>query len=199
MLNPICYTMKTNKKTYHLKKAILLLTGMFLFHFSSVYGQEAMKNAKVSLSFSEEEGVKKITALAVEEEGTPIEDLELSFYVQRTFSLLPIGGFFNTTDENGEVTVDFPDDLPGDSEGKIKVVVKILESDLYNDLTVDAEKNWGVITLVDDSEEERTLWAASANAPIALVVATSGLVIGIWIVFWFIISELYKISKIRES
>ncbi|MEL4455116.1 hypothetical protein [Lutimonas vermicola] len=189
--------MKTNKKTYHLKTAILLLISMFLFNFSSVYGQETMKNAKVSLSFSEEDGAKKVTALAVEEDGTPIEDLELSFYVQRTFSLLPIGGFFNTTDENGEVAVDFPDDLPGDSIGKVKIVVKILESDLYNDLTVDEGKNWGVITTVNDSEEERTLWAASANAPWPLIFATSAMIIGIWIVFWFIISELYKVSKIK--
>lgn len=192
--------MKTYKKTYDLKTAILLLMGMFLFGFSSAYAQDSMKNAKVSLSFSEEDGVKKVTALAVEEEeGTPIEDLELSFYVQRTFSLLPIGSFFNTTDENGEVSVDFPNDLPGDSEGEVKIVVKILESDLYNDLTVDATKKWGVKTIVDESEEERTLWAASANAPIALVLATSGMIVGIWIVFWFIISELYKISKIKES
>lgn len=191
--------MKTNKKTYQLKTGILLLLSMFLFQFSAAYAQETMKNAKVSLSFSEEDGVKKITALAVEEEGTPIEDLELSFYVQRTFSLLPIGGYFNTTDENGEVTVDFPGDLPGDSIGKVKIVVKLLESDLYNDLTVDASKNWGVITIVDQSEEERSLWAASANAPIPLVIATGAMIVGIWIVFWFIITELYKVSKIKES
>ena len=51
--------MKTNKKPYHLKTGILLLISMFLFNFSSVYGQETMKNAKVSLSFSEEDGAKK--------------------------------------------------------------------------------------------------------------------------------------------
>ena len=191
--------MKTYKKAYQLKMGILLQIGIFVFNFTSVFGQETMKNAKVSLSFSEEDGVKKITALAVEEDGTPIEDLELSFYVERTFSLLPIGGFFNTTDENGEVAIDFPNDLPGDSEGNVTLVVKILESDLYNDLTVDASKSWGVKTIIDESEEERSLWAASANAPIPLVLATSGMILGVWIVFWFIISELFKISKIKES
>ena len=70
---------------------------------SVIYGQDSLKNATVSLTFLEQNESKTIKAIALDQLGLPIEELDLYFYVERTFSLLPIGDVFNTTDENGEV------------------------------------------------------------------------------------------------
>jgi hypothetical protein len=175
---------------------IIFIVGLFLINNPNIYGQETMEDATLSVDFSEEDGRKTVIATAVDQFGVPIEELDLYFYVKRTFSLLPIGDIFNSTDENGVVEVQFPDDLPGDTEGNIILVVKIIESDLYNDLSLEITKNWGIPAQIDQAEEKRSLWAAAANAPITLVIAVSGMILVIWFIIFYIIFVLFKISKI---
>jgi hypothetical protein len=190
--------MKSKKNQFQSVLKIVLMIFIFLnsMHF---FGQDTMENAKVLLSFSEENDSKIITAVATDQEGQAIEDLELYFYVKRTFSLLPIGDIFNSTDENGIVEIEFPNDLPGDTEGNVDIVVKIIEAELYNDLTLETTKKWGVpVALFDQQDEKRSLWAAAANAPITLVISVSFLIIVVWYIIWYIIFKLYKISKIKR-
>ncbi len=165
----------------------------------NIYGQDSLEDAKVLLSFSEENDIKTIVATATDQEGKPIEDLELYFFVQRTFSLLPIGDFFISTDENGIVEIEFPNDLPGDTEGNVDIIVKIIEADLYNDLTLETSKKWGVPTeLLDERTEKRSLWAAAANAPLTLVISVSLMIIVVWYIICYIIFKLYIISRIKR-
>lgn len=179
-------------------EVIMAVTLIFVANTIS-YGQDDLQDAIVTLSFIDDGEAKIIQAKATDQDGSPIEDLELYFYVQRTFSLLPIGDFFNATDENGIVEIPFPKDLPGAAEGHVKIVVKILESDMYNDLTLEVIKNWGIPTLVDQFEEKRSLWAAAANAPITLVLGISSMILAIWFIIGYIIFILYKIGKIKAD
>jgi len=177
---------------------LLILLSLIAFNSAMVYGQDAMEDAIISISFSEDNDTKIITTKAVDQSGMPIEDLELYYFVKRTFSLLPIGDPFNSTDENGIIEVEFPNDLPGDTEGNVIIVVKILESDLYNDQTLEVSKNWGTPTVLEDpNAEKRSLWAAAANAPISLIVIVSSMIIAVWYMIFFIIFKLYKISRIK--
>jgi hypothetical protein len=197
-LNKIFSKMKSDKNLYCCFLKIILLTHLVFIGSSNMYGQDSLAVAEVSLSFSDKNDVKTIMAMAVDQSGLPIEELDLYFFVTRTFSLLPIGDFFNTTDENGVVEVEFPNDLPGDTEGNVEIIVKIIESDLYHDLTLNVIKKWGIpTTQLDPSEEKRSLWATAANAPIALVLATSGMILVIWLIIGYIIFKLFKISKIK--
>lgn len=178
---------------------IFLVIIMLLSNYSIMYGQDGdvMEDAKLSLFYSEENDANTLIVTATDQNDLPIEDLELYFYVKRTFSLLPIGDPFNSTDENGVIELEFPNDLPGDHEGNIIIVVKIMESDLYNDLTIEASKNWGIVTALDQLEENRSLWAAAANAPITLILTVSILIIAVWYIICYIIFTLYIISKIK--
>ncbi len=179
---------------------LLILISLVAFNSSILYGQdeEVMEDAILSISFSEDNDTKIITTKAVDQSGMPIEDLELYYFVKRTFSLLPIGDSFNSTDENGIIKVEFPIDLPGDTIGNVNIVVKLIESDIYNDQTLEITKNWGIPTVIEDQEtEKRSLWAAAANAPISLIVIVSSMIIAIWYIIFYIIFKLYKISKIK--
>ena len=179
---------------------LLILISLVAFNSSILYGQdeEVMEDAILSISFSEDNDTKIITTKAVDQSGMPIEDLELYYFVKRTFSLLPIGDSFNSTDENGIIKVEFPNDLPGDTLGNVNIVVKLIESDIYNDQTLEITKNWGIPTVIEDQEtEKRSLWAAAANAPISLIVIVSSMIIAIWYIIFYIIFKLYKISKIK--
>ena len=178
---------------------MLMIIGFICISNAEIYGQEEMQDAIVTVSFSEKDGSKIITAIALDQEGLPIEYLDLYFYVKRTFSLLPIGDMFNSTDENGVVEVKFPSDLPADEEGNVTIVVKIMEADMYNDLTLEMTKNWGVPVVLDDPKiEQRSLWAAAANAPISLVLIVSAMILAIWYIICYIIFNLYLISRIKR-
>jgi len=177
---------------------------MILVFFSGLaitVAQESddMENAKIELSYDDSGESHKIIAIAKDINGAPIEGLDLYFYVKRTFSNLPFGDVFNTTDENGRVAVDFPKDLPGDHQGNVTIFVKIKDSDMYNDQTIETVKDWGVPTPLDSTNQKRSLWAAGASAPISLVLIISTLIISIWFIIFYIIHILFRISKIRNS
>jgi hypothetical protein len=191
--------MKSKKNLYTSVLKILFLVSWIFINNSMIYGQETMEEAILSISFNEENNAKTIVATVKDQEGQPIEELDLYFYVERSFSLLPIGDIFNTTDENGMVEVEFPSDLPGDSKGNVAIVVKILESDIYKDQSLEMTKKWGVpVQLDDESLEKRSLWAAAANAPISLIVVVCLMIIGVWYVIIYIVYILFIISKIES-
>lgn len=164
-----------------------------------INAQDEVKTAQIQLHFSEESSKKYITAkvneLINDSIGKAIGELDLYFYVQRTFSLLPIGDYFNTTDENGEVTVEFPSDMPGDSVGNVTIIIKLLDAESYADSEVKKTVTWGIPTSFNSKEHRRTLWAAGANAPISLLLLVNILIAAVWGVIFFIIFKLYKISK----
>ena len=178
---------------------VFIFIGIMCLSNSMIYGQEAMEDAIVSISFSEEDNTKTIIAKASDQTGLPIEDLELYFFVKRTFSLLPIGDGFNATDENGILEIEFPNDLPGDTEGNVIIVTKIIESDLYNDLSLEVTKNWGLPVILEDPKiEKRSLWAAAANAPISLIIVIGTMIIGVWYIICYILFKLYRISRVKR-
>ena len=170
---------------------LLILSSLIALNSEIVFGQDTMEDANLSISFSEDNDTKIITTKAIDQDGIPIEDLELYYFVKRTFSLLPFGDAFNSTDENGIIKVEFPNDLPGDTLGNVNIVVKLIESDIYNDQTLEITKNWGIPTVIEDQEtEKRSLWAAAANAPISLIVIVSSMIIAIWYIIFYIIFKL---------
>ena len=179
------------------RNKLLLIVPLLLLNVALARSQD--KQAIISLKFDQKNDKKFITATASESIndsiGNPIPDLDLYFYVERSFSLLPIGDIFNTTDENGEVTVEFPGDLPGDTLGNVKIIVKIQDSDDYANTEVSKVMKWGIPIELDHSENRRTLWAASANAPIPLLILVNGLIAAAWGIIFYILFRIYKISR----
>jgi len=186
------------KSKYKNEIQIVISIALLMVQLSSAFGQD--KKAVIDLELKEDNGQKFITgkAYALENDsiGDPIEGIDLYFYVKRTFSLLPIGDRFNTTDENGEVTVEFPSDLPGDTTGNVQLIVKIADADDYADTSVTKVLNWGVPIVMDQNESKRTLWAAGANTPISLMILTNSLIVIVWGIIFYIFFKIYEISKI---
>ena len=76
-------------------------------------------------------------------------------------------------------------------------MVKILESDIYKDQSLEMTKKWGVPVQLDEIQEKRSLWAAAANAPISLILVVSSMIIAVWYVIIYIVYNLFMISKIK--
>lgn len=154
----------------------------------------------IQLRFSEEDSIKYITAQVNEyssdSAGKPIAELDLYFFVQRTFSQLPIGEYFNTTDENGEVRIEFPYDLPGDSAGNVIIIAIIEEDDRFEGAELSKIVSFGVPAEIDQQANKRTLAAAGANAPISLLILVNGIILMVWGVIIYIFTQIYKISRV---
>ncbi len=176
---------------------LTIYLALFMLQSSAVFAQD--KKASIDLSFWEEDGKKYIIAKASNIDhdsiGDPIEEIDLYIYVERTFSLLPIGDRFTETDENGERKIEFPSDLPGDTTGLVNIIVKIEDADEYADTSFSKTINWGIPLIIDKSENKRALWAASASAPIYLLILTNSLILIVWGIIFYICVKIYHISK----
>jgi hypothetical protein len=166
-------------------------------------GKEAeitIKTVNLDVQFMVEDSVKQIHVHVTETDSTgiaiPQEDVEIKFLVERPLSPLPVGDDYNTTDEKGNVSMDFPDDLPGDSEGYLEVLVRIIENEDYGTVQVSEVKQWGISTYFDDNTLKRSLWASSANAPILLIVFITTLIVAVWGIIFYIVYKIFHIRKL---
>jgi hypothetical protein len=153
----------------------------------------------IQLEFSVEDSIKYITAQVNEYNldsiGKPIGELDLYFYVQRTFSQLPIGDYFNTTDENGEVRIEFPHDLRGDSAGNVIIIARIEEDDMFEGVEISKTASFGIPFYSDPQANKRSLVSASANAPISLLILVNGIILVVWGIIIYIFTEIFKIRR----
>ena len=85
--------MMLNKYLCNQGLILISLIGLLLLLLNNnlIYGQEDKEDAIIILSFLDENETKTITAKVSDQNGLPVEELDLYFYVQRTFSELPIG------------------------------------------------------------------------------------------------------------
>jgi len=169
---------------------LLLLVGQ------TVFSQK--QSAEIHFKFLDDQADKRV-AIQVFQQGDsalkPVEELDISLYVERLFSYLPVGDRFNTTDENGYVEIHMPSDLPGDSKGNLKLILKIEDAETIRDTIIHTEVKWGIPVIYDVTEEKRSLWAARANAPLSLLLLVNSLLLGVWGIIIYICYEMYLIKK----
>ncbi|HYV90764.1 MAG TPA: hypothetical protein VE978_03240 [Chitinophagales bacterium] len=178
-----------------------LLPAIFLLTSENLFAQEASDSAQatIQLSFNDRDTVRQVTAkivrMSADGKETPVKDVEIHFYIARMYSLLPVGGDVQTTDESGSVTIDFPKDLPGDSEGNLTVIAKVEDDDALGNLESEKILKWGV-PVANKALTKRALWASGANAPIPLVIAVTSMLLLVWGVIIYIVAQLFRIKKL---
>ena len=163
---------------------------------SNEKASDELKIVSIKLNAIETDSSKKLIATVSTLNGNSIAGVEIHFYVQRKFGLLPIDSDISSTDESGNCTVEFPMNLPGDSLGNIIAIAKIEESELYKNTETHKTLHWGIPVRINHSRQQRALWAARANAPIYLIIIVNCLIIGVWFVIFYIIYQLYTVKKI---
>jgi hypothetical protein len=99
----------------------------------------------MDLKLDEVDSVKTMTlnayALKGSGEKIPLNNIEITFYAQRLFSLLPLG---KVQLNNGTCSLVFPNDLPGDSAGNVLVFAKIEDNDNFGNVEKNATVAWGI-------------------------------------------------------
>jgi hypothetical protein len=122
---------------------------------------------------------------------TPVPKTVLGIYVNRLFNPLKIGE--GTTDENGEATVEVPNNLPGDTKGNITLLAKLDESEVYGNLEAAAIEKWGIPVSDKIEIQQRSLF--SSNPPVWMLVTFIILMVVVWGHYLFIVYELFRLRK----
>jgi hypothetical protein len=120
-----------------------------------------------------------------------MKDLTIGIFVKRFFSHLKIGE--GTTDENGEVTVEIPNNLPGDDKGNIILLAKIDENETFGNLEASVTQPWGLPVSTKLEEQPRALW--SAHPPIWMLVTFIVMMVVVWGHFIVIVYQLFRLRK----
>jgi hypothetical protein len=156
---------------------------------------EGSRTAVISLSTAENDSEKIIVANVLQHTAkgpAPVVNVEISFFVSRLFGELPIVEPAPVTDNIGRARAVFPKNLPGDREGLVTAVAKIMDNDDYDDTEAKIQVPWGT-PAVGRAALPRRLWAPQSPWPLLAVFAI--LIGGVWAVFMYVIIMLIKISR----
>ncbi len=157
-----------------------------------------IKQASLDVSFFQKDTIKSIEVnvnqLGLDDQITPIKDLEILFYIQGTFSQLKFGK--EKTDENGKVIVKFPVDMPGDTLGILTIVAKIEEDDMYGTVESRGKINWGIPVPL---AEEKHRGLGDTDAPLWMVYTLIILLSAVWFHYLYVIFLIIKIKLVRRS
>jgi hypothetical protein len=188
---------KNTTAAVHYHVIALLLLAALQFSVTAAFAQDA-KTATLKLSFPVTDSVKTCTATITRDSaGTvlPVKEVEIHFYVKGMYALLPVGKLVST-DENGEATIDFPKDMPGDKNNTITMVAKVEKDATYGSIETTAQVKWGVQAKNESYNwSNRSLSASRERAPMFLVIASSLIIMIIWGTIFYVVFQLFKIKK----
>ena len=163
--------------------------------YRSASGDLEIMDLNLDISFDVEDSIKylRIKATRPDVDGSmiPAEEVDVMIGVQRLYSVLPIDDI--ETDEDGFAELEFPDDIPGDSEGTITIVVRIDDSDDYGTVEVKASEKWGIPVSYELEPLPRQLF--TDEAPLWMIISVFIILVGAWYHFFLSISKLVKLKK----
>ena len=122
---------------------------------------------------------------------TPIKEAAVGIFVNRLFLPLKVGE--GTTDENGEASVEFPANLPGDGKGDLTLIGRLDESEVYGNLEAMVVQKWGIPVSNKIEDQPRALW--SSHPPLWMLITFIVLMVVVWGHFIFIVYELFRLRK----
>jgi hypothetical protein len=163
--------------------------------FRAASSELEVKELEFDIEFSEEDSVKTVSVRAYEHDSEgneiPVDGLFMYVGVQRLYSILPVGEIMSS--EEGVYTIEFPDDIPGDSTGTFTVVARIEFNDFYGSVEKTAEISWGTPVSYELQPLQRRLW--TDEAPLWMILSVFIVLAGAW--FHFFLS-IYKLSRIKK-
>jgi hypothetical protein len=153
----------------------------------------AVQQGDLEISFFQKDSTKSIevqaTKIDSEDQVTALEGVNVSFYIQGTFSLLNFGK--EKTDENGIVQIEFPTDMPGDTAGVLTIVAKIEDNKILGNIESQANINWA-IPIQPIREKQRGL--GDTDAPLWMVYTLITLLSAVWFHYLYVIFLIIKIK-----
>ncbi len=158
----------------------------------TVAAQDEKINGNIALQVGSNDSLHVITATVTNSTTQlPVKDVELIFYIQRTFGLMKVAE--GTTDTTGIISAEFPLDIQGsDSSGKMTLLAKVYDSDVMNDTAFQVVLK-SKLAFPADKPIPRSI--AGSNAPWWLVITFTAAVGAVWLLFVYTVYLVYRIKK----
>jgi 5-hydroxyisourate hydrolase-like protein (transthyretin family) len=155
------------------------------------------KKGRIIIATKEADSTKTVTAtlLGFGKDGNPIPiaDVDLIFYVQRLFGVLPLGDDATvTTDKNGMASLVFPQKINGDKTGNVILVAKVENNETYGTVSASTQAQFGE-PVNPESDTSSALW--KSQAPLWMSLSFFLALTAILTTVSYLIYQLYKIKK----
>lgn len=197
-------TDKLGKAVLNVKAAALVLPKDGKLSFKAVFsGNKQMEAAEGETTFKravlEMRPVKEDSLLTVNikllvpgaEADSALKDLTIGLFVKRSFNPLKIGE--GTTDENGEVTIEVPANLPGSEKGDLTLIARLDDNEVFGNIEAATVQQWGLPVSVQTENQPRALW--SAHPPLWMLITFILLMTVVWGHYIVIVYQLVKLRK----
>jgi hypothetical protein len=158
-----------------------------------------IKRARLEITPMKQDSLLNVSVKLVEigtGNETPVPQTAIGIFVKRMFLPLKVGE--GTTDDNGEATIEFPNNLPGDDQGRLTVLAKLDESELYGNLEASVVvPGWGIPVSNKIEDQPRALW--SSHPPLWMLITFIVLMLAVWGHYIVIVYELFRLRKEQPS
>jgi hypothetical protein len=172
--------------------------------FDETKGEAKVSKAKIEIDTSRTDETKNVT-VSVKElqngEWLPAKGVELKIAIKGSLGNLPIGDEETyTTDSTGSVTAEFKrDSLLGDVKGNFILLARTEDNESYGNLFAEKKVNWGVAPIMNDSFNQRSLWATRSKTPIWLLGLAGAIIAGVWGTIIYLILQMIRIRKMGRA
>lgn len=135
------------------------------------------KEANLALNPDLHDSTRLLTAMVTEtgKDGKkiPVKDAELKFYVHRLFGIMPAAEeYIISTDEKGQASFAFPQNIPGDTAGLITVMARMEDNQQFGNVENKVNASWGIALVKEKDPFPRALWEPYAPGPLIITVST---------------------------
>ncbi len=152
------------------------------------------KDVKLTAELTLDDEVKQIKALLVDSQNNPIADEGLIVRVKRLVKGLNVGDGTYYTDEAGEISVLIEEDY-NSFDGNLIFEVVLEEHDEYGTVSALMNADFGISGTDLSSFDRRTMWSPTNKTPKFFLIFPNLILLGILIVFMYLIINLVRISK----
>ena len=169
---------------------IIILLSLLLT--TTVAAQDEKIIGNIALQMSSNDSMHVVTATVTNTATQlPVKDVELIFYVQRSFGLMDVGN--GITDSTGVISAEFPSDIrSSDSTQKITLIAKVEESDVMID-TASVIVFQSKVPFPVNKSIHRSM--AGLHAPWWLVITFTAVVGSVLLLFVYVLFLVYRIKK----
>ena len=172
--------------------------------FDETKGEAQITKAKIEIDTSRTAETKSVIVNVNQlqnGEWVPAKGVELKIAVKRSLGNLPIGDEETyTTDSTGSVTAEFKrDSLLGNATGNFILIARTEDNENFGNLFVEKNVNWGVPPIINNSFDQRSLWATRNKTPVWLLGLAGSIIAGVWGTLIYLILQLLKIRKMGRA
>jgi mono/diheme cytochrome c family protein len=156
------------------------------------------KKAKLMASVNETEKKVEVFAEYEEKDGSFVILAETPVFIsaKKAFGNLPIGEVLTNTEGRAEYTI--PEELIGDEEGLVNIVVRLDGEYIVDPEILDAAKV-GQLKQVPKLIKKEVLWSTNDNTQTWLLLSYLGAVGGAWLAIAYVVFQIFKIWRLGKK